>query len=82
MNDTDALFKEISLILKRMQGTDKNIELRVDKLERELLPLIGRLYNLLPSVSDVARVGKEIINQDPDDNIGSETGIETTKEYQ
>ena len=65
-----------------MQGTDKNIELRVDKLERELLPLIGRLYNLLPSVSDVARVGKEIINQDPDDNIGSETGIETTKEYQ
>ena len=82
MNDTDALFKEISLILKRMQGTDKNIELRVDKLERELLPLIGRLYNLLPSVSDVARVGKEIINQDPNDNIGSETGIETTKEYQ
>ena len=82
MNDTDALFKEISLILKRMQGTDKNIELRVDKLERELLPLIGRLYNLLTSVSDVARVGKEIINQDPNDNIGSETGIETTKEYQ
>ena len=81
MNDTDALFKEISLILKRMQGTEKNIELRVDKLERELLPLIGRLYNLLPSVSDVARVGKEIINQDPNDNIGSETGIETTKEY-
>lgn len=81
MNDTDALFKEIGLILKTMQDTDKNLALRVDKLEKELLPLIGRLYNLLPSVSDVARVGKEIVNQDPNDNIGSETGIETTKEY-
>ena len=81
MNDTDALFKEIGLILKTMQDTDKNLALRVDKLEKELLPLIGRLYNLQPSVSDVARVGKEIVNQDPNDNIGSETGIETTKEY-
>ena len=81
MNDTDALFKEIGLILKTMQDTDKNLALRVDKLDKELLPLIGRLYNLLPSVSDVARVGKEIVNQDPNDNIGSETGIETTKEY-
>jgi len=82
MTDIEKLFQEIASILAVMQDTDKNLSARVDKLERELLPLIGRLYNLLPSVSDVARVGKEIINQDPDDNIGSETGIETTKEYQ
>jgi len=82
MTDIEKLFQEIASILAVMQDTDKNLSARVDKLERELLPLIGRLYNLLPSVSDVARVGKEIINQDPNDNIGSETGIETTKEYQ
>jgi len=81
MTDIEKLFQEIASILAVMQDTDKNLSARVDKLERELLPLIGRLYNLLPSVSDVARVGKEIINQDPNDNIGSETGIETTKEY-
>mgnify|MGYP001158709443 FL=1 len=63
MNDIDTLFKDIAAILKVMQDTDKNLSNRIDRMEKELIPFIGR------------RV------LDPDDNVGSETGIEDSKEY-
>jgi hypothetical protein len=61
MNFTDALFKEISNILNRMQETDKFMDKRIDILYEK----INRLENY-------NNIGSE---------VGSETGIEDSKEY-
>jgi len=52
MNDIDPLFKEISTILKIMQDTDKNLSKRIDRMEKELIPFIGRRV-LDPDDNDV-----------------------------
>jgi uncharacterized coiled-coil protein SlyX len=61
MNITDALFQEISNILKKMQETDKFMDKRIDILYEK----INRLENSNNTSSEV----------------GSETGIEDSKEY-